>query len=92
MKNSKFINQWRETRELGQLNHILTNGLAVAFLSFIIVNLNLIWTNSFAETFFTKYTIYNILISFMLGAFIYAPLVWYNNERLYKKSSKEEEL
>jgi hypothetical protein len=83
--NERFLKTWSETRKRGLKYYMLVEGSIFGVLVFIITGLISLWDLSFIEAFFTLDAFYMMITYVLGGILLYAPLMWWYNERMYRK-------
>ena len=83
--NERFLKTWSETRKRGLKYYMLVEGTIFGLLVSIITGLVSLWDVSFKEAFFTLDAFYMMIAYVLGGILIYAPLMWWYNERMYRK-------
>ncbi len=83
--NDRFLRTWSETRQRGLKYYMFVEGLIFGILVFIVTGLISLWHLSITEAFFTMDAFYMMITYILGGIFIYSPIMWWYNERLYRK-------
>lgn len=88
--DEKFMRQWEGILEKGRLYHHLFYGTLWAVFVFIFVTLFDLAEKSFAEAFLSKEAMLKLLVWLVAGAALYGPLIWWANNKRYKKMKEED--
>ncbi len=91
MKKSdiKFYQTWTSTRVRGFRYYMLVEGSIFGLLlSLVLLAVNA-FKSSFAEAFLTTDAFYQTGLNVLLGIFIYAPVMWWVNERIFQRLLKQ---
>jgi hypothetical protein len=83
--NERFLKTWSDTRKRGLKFYMLVEGTIFGLLVFIITGLVSLWDLSFKEAFFTLDAFYMMITYVLGGILLYAPMMWWYNERMYRK-------
>lgn len=83
--NERFLRTWSDTRKRGLRFYMLVEGTIFGLLVFIITGLVSLWDLSFKEAFFTLDAFYMMITYVLGGILLYAPMMWWYNERMYRK-------
>jgi hypothetical protein len=83
--NDRFLKNWSDTRRLGIKRYMLMEGSIFGVLVFVITRLISLWEVTIVEAFFTSDAFYMLVWYEFGGIFVYAPVMWWYNERMYQK-------
>jgi hypothetical protein len=93
MKKSelKFIREWEETKKLGLFRFIMSNGIAWCIIMSPVLVLTDVWYYelSFFEVLLSKETLEKVIISLVVGVFLYGPVIWWLKGYYYNKFKKK---
>jgi hypothetical protein len=85
MLNERFLKNWSDTRRLGLKRYMLIEGSIFGVLIFVITRLISLWEVTVVEAFFTSNAFYLLAWYVFGGILVYAPVMWWYNERMYQK-------
>jgi hypothetical protein len=89
-RNSKFIQNWEESRKGGLKRFMLLEGSIFGVLLFILLLIYYWFTESLQFQILSIDTFYMFIWYVLGGIFIYSPAMWWYNERLYKKNASSD--
>jgi hypothetical protein len=87
--DEKFMRQWEGILQKGRLYHHTLYGTIWAVLLFICVTLVELQEKSFAEAYLSKEALIKLLVWLVAGVVLYGPLIWWTNNKRYKKMKEK---
>jgi uncharacterized membrane protein YvlD (DUF360 family) len=87
-KDNSFVQKWKKVREKGLLRHMISTGLSFGILVFVILSIYT-WIVTDQAYKSTYDFLIQLIISVVIGGGIYALVIWFLNEYMYKKKTGE---
>lgn len=90
VRNQKFLDNWKSSREGGFKRFMIVEGGIFGTLLFVLLLIYNLFTETLPHPALSVDTFYMFIWYILSGIFIYAPIMWWYNERLFKKHTNQD--
>lgn len=91
-KDLKFIEGWRVNQEKGWFKFSLINGSLWAVFTYVALRVINFFFEEDAALAIDTNLLLELFVWLLAGVFLYGPVVWHSNQRIYKKKIQKLEL